>query len=90
MIKRVEQAQNMWSMNILQRLSAERAGKILNLSRNQPGIMMGLSTAHCNLNEHSLTLELASSPRHYTGKKALETASHILYDYEALVVLRFR
>lgn len=72
---------------ILQRLSPERAGEILNLSRNQPGKMMGLPTEHCNLNEH---LYVVGNPGRYRCKEALETASHILYDCEALVVLRFR
>jgi len=48
--------------------------------------MMGLPTEHCKLNEH---LYVVGSPGRHRWKKALETASHILYGYEALVVLRF-
>jgi hypothetical protein len=32
--------------------SAERAVELLNSSRNQPGITMGLPTEHCSSNEH--------------------------------------
>lgn len=72
---------------ILQRLSAERAGELLNLSRNQPEIRIGLPTEHCNLNEHP---QLVGSPGHYRCKEAFDTASQILYNCEVFVVLRFR
>jgi hypothetical protein len=35
----------------LQRLSAKRAGELLNLSRNHQRIMIGLLTGHCYLNQ---------------------------------------
>ena len=75
---------------ILQRLSAERAGELFNLSRNQQEIMVELPKEHSNLIGHPFKLGLVGSPRHYRCKQTLETASRVLYDCEALVVLRFR
>jgi len=39
----------------LKRTSAKRAGELLNLSRNQPRIVMGLLSGHYHLKGHYLT-----------------------------------
>jgi len=46
----------------LKRPSAKRAGELLNLSRDQLKIMMGLLTGHCHLKGDVLTLGLVDSP----------------------------
>jgi hypothetical protein len=74
----------------LRRPSAKRAGELLNLSRKQQRIMMGLLTGHCHLKEHLLKLGLVDSPRCDRCKQAFETASHVLGDCESLAVSRFR
>ena len=70
--------------------SAKRAGELLNLSRNQLRIMSALLTGQCHLKGHLLKLGMLDSPRCDRCHQVFETASHILCDCEALVVLRFR
>jgi hypothetical protein len=43
-------------------LQKKRAGELLNLSRNQLCIMMGLLTGDCHLKEHLFELGLLHSP----------------------------
>jgi hypothetical protein len=75
--------------DFLKRPSVKRAGELLNFSRNQLRIMSALLTGHCHLKGHLLKLGMVDSPRCDRCHQALETASHILCDCEALVVLRF-
>jgi hypothetical protein len=67
-----------------------RAGELLNFSRNQPRIMTGFLTGQCLLKGHLFKLGLADSPWHDRHKQAVEMASHVLCDCQALQVLRFR
>jgi hypothetical protein len=64
-------------MRFLKRLSAKRAGELLNFSRNQLRIMMGLPRGHCHLKGHLCKLALVDSPRCDRCKQAFETASHV-------------
>jgi hypothetical protein len=52
--------------------------------------MTGLLTGHCNVKGHLFNLGLVNSPECSRYKQASETASHVLYDCEALATLRFR
>lgn len=47
-------------------------------------------TGHCHLKGHLFKLGVIDSPRCDRCKQALETASRVLCDCEALVALRFR
>jgi hypothetical protein len=60
----------------VKRPSAEKAGELLSLSRNQPQIMIGLLTGHYHLQVDLYKLGLASSPKCDICKQALEMASH--------------
>jgi hypothetical protein len=42
--------------------SATRAGELLNMSRNQLSIIMGLLTGHCHLKGHLFKVGLVDSP----------------------------
>jgi hypothetical protein len=74
----------------LQRPSAKRAGELLNLSRNQLRVMIGLLIGHYNLKGHLFKFGLVESPQHNRCKQASEMVSHVLCDWEALAVLTFR
>jgi hypothetical protein len=74
-------------MGFLKKPSAERAGELLNLSRNQVRILTGLLTGHCHLKGHLLELGLVNSPGCNRCKQASETATHILCDCEVLATL---
>jgi hypothetical protein len=74
----------------LKKVSAEKGGELLNLSRNQLHIMMGSLTGHWVLEGHLFKPELVKNPKCYRCKQASETASHVLCDCEALAPLRFR
>jgi hypothetical protein len=69
---------------------AKRAGDLLNLSRNQLRIIMGLLTGQCHLKGHLLKVRLVDSSGCDRCKQASEMASRVFCDCEALVVLRFR
>jgi hypothetical protein len=73
-----------------QSISAKRAGKLLNLSRNQLRIMTGLPTGNCHLKGHLFQLRLTDSPHYNRYKQAFEMVSNALCDCETLAVLRFR
>jgi len=77
-------------MGFLTKTSAERAGELLNLSRNQVRILTGLLTRHCHLKGHLFELGLVNSPGCDRCKQASETATHILCDCEVLATLRYR
>jgi hypothetical protein len=47
----------------LKKPSATKAGELLNLSRNQLRIMIGLLTGHCFLKGHLFKLGLVNSPK---------------------------
>jgi hypothetical protein len=70
--------------------SSKRAGKLLNLSRNQLRVITGLLTGHCHLKGHLLKLGLVDSARCDGCKLASETASRVVFDCEALAILRFK
>lgn len=76
--------------DLLKRPSPKRVEELLNLSRNHLTIMSALLTGQCHLKGHLLKLGMVDSPRCDRCHQAFETASHILFDCEALVVLRFR
>jgi hypothetical protein len=67
------------------RLMRIMASQSANLNRNQLRIMTGLL-----LKGHLFKLGLVKSPECNRCKQASETASHILFDCDALVTLRFR
>jgi hypothetical protein len=52
--------------------------------------MIGLVTGHCYLRENLLKPGLLGSSKCDRCKQALEMASHVLCDCEALAVVRFR
>jgi hypothetical protein len=72
----------------LKKPSAKKAGKLLNLSRNQLKILTGLLTGHCHLKGHLCNLGLVNSPECDRCKQASQVASHVLCDCEALATLR--
>jgi hypothetical protein len=74
----------------LKRPSVKRAEEILNLSRDQLRILMGLLTGHCHLNRHLFTLWLVDNPGCGRCKQAFAMASHVLCDCKALSTLRFK
>ena len=74
----------------LRRPIAERAGQLLDLSRNQLQILTGLLTVHCHLNRHLCKLGLVDNPVCGRCKQAFERALHVVCHREALVALRFR
>lgn len=76
--------------SFLRRPSAKRAGELLNQSRNQPSIMTGLLVGHCHLKGQLFKVELVQSTGSDWCKLAFETASHILCDCKAPVVLMIR
>jgi hypothetical protein len=76
--------------DFLKRPSAKTAAKLLNLSRNQLTVMMGLLTGHCHLKGYLFKMGLVDSPNCDKCKQASETASNVLCECEALAVLRFR
>jgi hypothetical protein len=69
--------------------SAKKAGKLLNLSRNQLRTLPRLLTGHRHLKGHLFNLGLVNRPKCDRCKQASETASHVLCDCEALTTLRF-
>jgi hypothetical protein len=73
----------------LKRPSAEQAGELLSLSRNQLKIKTRLLTGHCHLKGYTFKLWLVDSSGCDSYKQASETALHIVCDCEALAVLRF-
>jgi hypothetical protein len=64
----------------------QRTDELLNLSRNQLSILIG----HCHLKGHLFKLRLVNSLECDRCKQALETASHVLCDCEALATLRYK
>jgi len=76
----------MYSVNI--KPSSKQAGELCNLSRKQP--KNGMLTGHFHLKGHLFKLGLVDGPQCNTCKQASETAFHILCDYDALAVLRYR
>jgi len=65
-------------------------GEMLNQSRHQLKILIGLLTGHCHFKGHLFKLRLVNSHKCDTCKHASETASHILCDCKALATLRYR
>jgi hypothetical protein len=63
---------------------------MLNLSRNQLRILIGLLTGHSHLKGHQFKLGLVNSLECDRCKQASETASHVLCDCEALATLRYK
>jgi len=61
-----------------------KAGDLLDLSRNQLRIMTGLPRGHCHLRAHTFRPGLVNSPKCDRCKQASETASHVLCDCQAL------
>jgi hypothetical protein len=77
------------STGFLKISTAKRAGKSLNLSRNQLRILKGSLTGHSHSTGHLF--------KNWTGKRSCDrckqahkTAPHVLCDCEALATLRFR
>jgi hypothetical protein len=70
--------------------SAKKAGGLLNLSRKWLNIMTRLLTGHCPLKGYLFKFGLVDRCVCGRCKQAFVTASHVLCDCKALVVLRFR
>jgi len=71
-------ADHLWTKvgyGFLKRPSAKKAGKLLNLSRNQLLIIMGPLTGHCHLKGHLFIVELVKGPEGDRCKQAFEMAS---------------
>lgn len=69
---------------------AKRAGELLNLSRNQPRIIMRLLPGHYHLKGHLFKLVLEGSLGWDRCKRSCKMVAPVLCDCEALVVPRFR
>ena len=71
----------------LKKPSAKKAGKLLNLSRNQLRIFTRLVTGHCQLKGH---LGLVNIPKCDRCMQVSETTSNVHCDCQALDTLRSR
>jgi hypothetical protein len=74
----------------LKNILKKKSGELLNVCRNQLRTTTGLLTGHCHLKGGLFKLGLVNSSECDRCKQASETASHVLCDYEALDILKFR
>ncbi|PNF22726.1 hypothetical protein B7P43_G07139 [Cryptotermes secundus] len=68
--------------------STERAKELLKLNRNQLRWVVELLTGYCHFKGHLFKLGLSDSPTCERCQEENETATHILYECEALAYLR--
>ena len=71
----------------LKKPSTKKAGKLLNLSRNQLRIFTGLVTGHCQLKGHLGLVNISKCDR---CMQASETTSNVQCDSQTLATIRSR
>jgi hypothetical protein len=69
---------------------ANKRTKLLNLNGDQLRRLVRLLTGHCHLKGCLFKLGLVKSPRCERSLETTESATHILYECEAIACLRFR
>jgi hypothetical protein len=70
--------------------SAKRTKDLLKLNRDQLRWVVGLLTGHCHLKGHLFKMGLTDDPTCERFLEEVESATHILFDCEAIANLRFR
>jgi hypothetical protein len=70
--------------------SVRRTKELLKLNRYQLRWIVGLFTGHCHLKGHLFKLGLTDDPTCERYLEEDESATHVLYDCEAIAHLRFR
>jgi hypothetical protein len=70
--------------------SARRTKDLLELNRDQLTWVVGRLTGHCHLKGHLFKLGLTDDPTCERCLQEDESATHILYDCDAIAHLRFR